>query len=95
MPFQVFALGAKIVRRQRIDLSNAAHERHQRRADRTTRADKVAILERLGHKLLRNHIHHVVALPDDRLKLLPEPVLNRFRDGVAVHPLSLIVAKLL
>ena len=65
VPFDVMAFRAQIMRRERIYLGDVRHKRNQRGTNRTTGADQIAVLQRLRHKFLRNHVHHIVAVADN------------------------------
>ena len=65
----MLAFGANIVRRKRIDFGDAGHVCHDRRADGTTRADEVAVLERVLNKLLGGHVDNVIVMVKYRSKL--------------------------
>ena len=43
VPLDVFVVRAEVVRRERVNLGDIRHERRERRADRTTRADQIAV----------------------------------------------------
>ena len=58
--FAVFALGAAVVGRQRVDLRNAGHIGHQRRADGASGTNQIAALVAALHQLLGGHVHHVI-----------------------------------
>ena len=82
--FVVLALRADVVGRQRVDLGDARQERHQRRADRTSGADDVAVRQRLGHQLDRDHVQRGEAVADDRAQLLVHALLHDLRQRIAV-----------
>ena len=79
----VAALRAAVVRRQGVDLGDAGHVRYERRADRPSRADEVAALERALHELLRRHVDDVV-LAQNAAELDVQPVDDQLRQIVAV-----------
>ena len=83
MELDVAALGAAVVRRQGVDLGDAGHVRDKRRADRPSRADEVAALERALHELLRRHVDDVV-LAQNAAELDVQPVDDQLRQIVAV-----------
>ena len=65
----MLAFGADIVRRKRVDLGDAGHVCHDRRTDGATRADEVAMLERVLNKLLGGHVDNVIVMVKYRSKL--------------------------
>lgn len=87
----VFAFGAAIMRRQRVDLGDAGHEGHERRADGAARSDEVAVLQRILHELLCRHVNDVVMAVDNVSQL----GLNTFRNDlgriIAVQTVQLAV----
>ena len=89
---EILALRAQIVRCERVYLGDIRHKSDERRADRTTRADQIAVLKRLTHQLLRDHVHHVVAVADDGLELTVQSRLHDLRQRIAVHALCLLAA---
>ncbi len=92
MPFKVFVIRTQIVRRERIYLGNIRHERRQRRADRTTRTNQIAVRERLGNQLLRDDVHNRVAVADDGVQLTVKAFLHWLGQRIAVDALGLVVA---
>ena len=85
------ALRAAVVRRIGIDLRNAGHERHNGRADRASGADKIAVLERVLHQLLRRHINDVVVAGNNVVHFRVDALLHKLRRGFAVEPVELAV----
>ena len=85
----VAALGAAIVRRQGVDLGDARHVCNERRADRASRADKIAALKRALHELLRRHINDVV-LAEDAAQLDVQSVDDELRQLIAVERVRLV-----
>ena len=83
------ALRAAVVRRERVDLGDARHIGDERRADRPSRADQIAALQRALDELLRRHIHHVV-LAEDAAQLNVQTVLDELRRLVAVKLVHLV-----
>ena len=83
------ALRAAVVRRERVDLGDARHIGDERRADRPSRADQIAALQRALDELLRRHIHHVV-LAEDAAQLDVQTVLDELRRLVAVKLVHLV-----
>ena len=65
----MLAFGADIVRRKRVDLGDAGHVCYDRRTDGATRADEVAMLERVLNKLLGGHVDNVIVMVKYRSKL--------------------------
>ena len=92
VPFDVMAFRAQIMRRERIYLGDVRHKRNQRRTNRTTGTDQIAVLQRLRHKLLRNHVHYIVAVADNRAQFALQARLDLFRQRVAVHALGFLIA---
>ena len=62
---RVLALGAAVMGRQGVDLRDARQERHDGRADRTTGADQIAMLQGVLHQLLGGHVDDVILPLDD------------------------------
>ena len=89
MELDVAALRAAVVRRQGVDLGDAGHVRDKRRADRPSRADEVAALERALHELLRRHINDVV-LAEDAAQLDVQSVDDELGQLVAVERVRLV-----
>ncbi len=87
------ALGADVVRRQGVDLGDAGHIGHKRRADAASRADQIAVLERVLHKLLGRHVNHVVVMAEDRVELDIDAILHDLRGWVAVDAVHLGIDK--
>ena len=58
--FAVFALRTAVVGRQGVDLRNAGHISHQRRAHGATGANQISAFVAALHQLLGGHVHHVV-----------------------------------
>ena len=58
--FAVLALRAAVMGRQRVDLRNAGHISHQRRAHGATGANQISAFVAALHQLLGGHVHHVV-----------------------------------
>ena len=56
LEFGILAVGAEIMRRQRVDFRNAEHSRNERRADGAARTDEIPVAQRLFNKLFRDHI---------------------------------------
>ena len=83
--FAVFAVRADIMRRQRVYLGNTGDIGHERRADRTTRANQVTVRLRIGHKLLRRHVQHGEAVLIDGIQLALEAVVDDLRQRIAVN----------
>lgn len=81
VPLEIFVIRAQIVRGERIYLGDIRHERRERRADRTTRADQIAVRKGLGNQLLRDNVHNRVAVADDGAKLTVKPRLHRLGSG--------------
>ena len=89
MPLEIFVVRAQIVRRERVYLGNIRHERRERRADRTARADQIAVRKGLGNQLLRDNVHDRVAVADDGVQLTVKARLHGLRERVAVDTLCL------
>ena len=85
------ALRTAVVRRIGIDLRDAGHERHNGRADRASRADKIAVLQRVLHQLLRRHINDVVMAGNNVVHFRVDALLHKLRRGFAVEPVELAV----
>ena len=87
----VFAFGAAIMRRQRVDLGDAGHEGHERRANGAAGSDEVAVLQRILYELLCRHVNDVVMAVDNVSQL----GLNTFRNDlgriIAVQAVQLAV----
>ena len=83
------ALRAAVVRRERVDLRDAGHIRHQRRADAPSGADEIPVFERALHQLLRAHVHHVV-LAEDAPQLHVQSVGDELRQLLAVERVRLL-----
>ena len=66
--FGIFALRATVVRRQGVHFGNPRHGRHERRADRTTRADMVAVVFGIPHQFLRDDIQNRETVLDNRIE---------------------------
>ena len=92
VPLEIFVVRTQIVRGERINLGDIRHERRERRADRTTRADQIAVREGLGNQLLRDNVHNRVAVADDGAKLTVKPRLHRLGQRIAVDTLGLFIA---
>ena len=73
------------MRRQRIYFRNACHGGDEGRADRTSRAYKIAVVERFFYKLMRNQIQYGEAVPDNGVELQLQTVLHDFRQIFAVQ----------
>ena len=82
--FGMLAFRTDIVRTQRIDLGDARHGGDKGRADRTTRADQIAVRLTVGNELLRGHIEHGKAVGRDGVQLLVEPCLDDFGQRITV-----------
>ena len=65
----VFALGANVVRLERVNLRDAGHGRDERRADGATRADEIAVRFAVCHELLRRHVQNGEAVLVDGAEL--------------------------
>ena len=81
----VFAVGAAVMRRQRVDLGNTGHTSHQGRTNASPAAHLIAVLHRFLHQLLGNHVKHCKAVFNDAVQLGFQPLLHQFRQGVAVQ----------
>ena len=68
--FGIAALFAVIMRRKRIDLGNARHAGDKGGADRASGADQIAVVHRVFHELLRDHVQNGKAMGHDRRQLL-------------------------
>ena len=84
---------ADVVREQGIDLGNTGGERHERRADGTTRTDVVAVILGVFNELLRDDIQHGEAVFDDGTQFLFEAFRNVLRRIVTVDPVHTIPAQ--
>ena len=83
--FAVLAVRTAPMRRQRIYFRNACHGGDEGRADRTSRAYKIAVVERFFYKLMRNQIQYGEAVPDNGVELQLQTVLHDFRQIFAVQ----------
>ena len=79
------AVGAAVMRRQCVNLRNAAEARHEARSDRSTRADQIAVVVGLFHQLLRDVVQRCKAVADDRFQFLFNTLDDNFRQFIAVH----------
>ena len=93
--FAVAALGADIVRREGVDLRDAGHVGHDRRADAAPAADEVAVLEGVLHELLGAHVNDVVVVREDGVELGVHALLHDGGRGLAVDAVHLVIDKLL
>ena len=82
------ALGAAVMGRQGVDLGDAGHVGHQRRAHRATGAHQIAALEAPLHQLLGRHIDHVV-LTQNALQLDLQTVHDQLGRVFAVQRMAL------
>ena len=81
----VFALGAYIVRYQRINLRNTGHMRDKRRTDRTTRTDQIAMLFGIINQFLCNHVQNRESVADNRIQFPFQPLCDQFRHRITVN----------
>ena len=86
---RVLALRAAVVRREGVDLRDAGHIRHERRANRPSRADEIAVFKAALHELLRGHIDDVV-LAEDAPELDVQAVDHQLRRILAVERVALV-----
>ena len=63
--FRVLTFFTYIVRRQRVNLGNTCRMGNERRADRTSRADIIAVLLGVLNKLLCNHVKNAKSVGDN------------------------------
>ena len=87
--FAVLALGTAVVGRQRVDLGDAGHISHQRRAHRSPRAYQIAVLQTPLHQFLGRHVHHVI-LAQNTAQLHVQPVYNQLGRILAVESVGLL-----
>ena len=83
--FTVLALGAIIVRRQRVYLRYSRHRRYERRAYRASRSYEIPLTLTVPYKLLRYHIKNRKSVLYDRGKLPIKPCAYKLGQRVAVH----------
>ena len=79
----VAAVGANVVRLERVDLRDARHRGDERGADRTARADEVAVAVGLVHQALRHEIERGKPVADDGLELTVQSRLHDLGQVVA------------
>ncbi len=91
----VAAFGTDIVRREGVDLRDAGHVGHDRRAHAAPAADEVAVLEGVLHQLLRAHVNDVVVVREDGVELGVDALLHDGRRVLAVNAVHLVVHQLL
>ena len=82
------AVVAAVVRRQGVDLGDAAHGGHEAGANAAAAAHEVSVRERLADQLLRDGIQGGKAVADDGAQLLFQPLLDDFGQGIAVELLG-------
>ena len=83
-PDDLLTVRTQIVRVQRIDLRNARHRCRERRADRPSGPDQIAVRQRFVHQHLRADVHDRVAVVDDGVQLDIQPVFDLFGQRIAV-----------
>ncbi len=86
---RVLTFGAVIVGRQGVDLRDAGHVGHQRRAHRASGAHQVAVFQAALHQLLSGHIHHIV-LAQNALQLCIQAIHNELGRVFTVHAVALV-----
>ena len=79
------AVGADVMRRQRVDLGDVAHGRGKRRADRSARADEEAVLIGLFDEQMRRIIQRAEAVAEDGLEFPFQPRRDDFGQRIAVN----------
>ena len=90
-PFQMVTVRTDIMRRHRVDFRDTGHRRDERRADRTTGTDQIAVLIGFLYQQMGNIVNDRVAVADDRVELTLDACLELFRQRVAVALLCGIV----
>ena len=85
----VLALGAAVMGRQGVDLGDARHIGHQRRAHGAPGAHQVAVLQGPLDQLLGRHVHHVV-LPQDASQLHVQTVHDQLGRILSVELVDLV-----
>ena len=88
-------IAAHIVRLQGIHLGNTRQMRHDGGTDRTTATHQIAVIHRVLHQFLCNHIQHGKAVLNDGVQLFLQSSRHDLRDGIAIDFLCLIPAQLL
>ena len=91
--YRLMAFRAYVVRIERIDLGYARKVCNERRADRATRADEIAVVLAEFDEFLSYHIKHGVAVADYRVKFAFETFFNDLGQGFTVNSVRLFVAK--
>ena len=92
--FTVLALGAHIMRRQRIDLCNIRHGRDKGRADGSTGSDQIAIIIGMLYQLVGNVIQDAEPMAQDGRKFFGQAVFYNLGQGIAINLMSLVIAHL-
>ena len=85
----VLAVGAAVVRRQRVDLRDAGHVGNQGRTHGATGAHQVSVFQAALHQLLGGHVHHVV-LAQDTAQLHVQPVHDQLGRILAIEPVDFL-----
>ena len=88
---RIAALRADIVRRERVDLGDAAHPGDHRGADAAPAADQIAVLQRVLHQLLGAHVDDVIVVIEDRLQFGIDALLHHRGRDLAVNAVHLAV----
>ena len=82
------AVIAAVVRRQGIDLGDAAHGGHEAGTNAAAAAHQIAVGQGLAHQLLGDGIQGGKAVAYDGAQFLFQPFLDDLRQGIAVKLLS-------
>ena len=79
------AVDAAVMGRERVDLRDAAHMRHEGRAHRAAGAHQIAVVVGLLHQLLGDVVQGREAVADNGLELLFDAGYDDLRQLLAVH----------
>ena len=79
------AVDAAVMGRERVDLRDAAHMRHEGRAHRAAGAHQIAVVVGLLHQLLGDVVQRRKAVADDGFELLFDAGHDDLRQLLAVH----------
>ena len=90
----MLAMGAAVVGRQGIYLGDAGQKGHKAGTHAAAGAHQVAVLQRLGHQLLGDQVHHIKAVVDDGDQLGVQPVLHQLGQRIAIKLDGLLVCHL-
>ena len=77
----VFTLrvGTAVMGREGVNLCNARHKRYNGRANRTTGAHQITILQRVLYQTLGRHIDHIIVTGDDVVQLRFDTAADQLR----------------